>query len=36
MAENPTPRMMWIWNNDEKEKVQRKVVYVIKTNRNEE
>ena len=27
---NPTPRMMWVWDNDEKDKVQRKVVYVIK------
>ena len=27
---NPTPRMMWVWNDDETDKVQRKVVYVIK------
>ena len=27
---NPTPRMMWVWDNDEKYKVQRKVVYVVK------
>ena len=27
---NPTPRMMWVWDNDEKDKVQRKVVYVVK------
>ena len=27
---NPTPRMMWVWDNDEKDKVQRKVVYMIK------
>lgn len=27
---NPTPRMMWVWDDDEKDKVQRKVVYVIK------
>ena len=28
--ENSEPRMMWVWNNDEKDKVQRKVVNVIK------
>ena len=27
---NPTPRMMWVWNDDEKDKQQQKVVYVIK------
>ena len=27
---NPTPRMMWVWDDDEKYKVQRKVVYVVK------
>ena len=27
---NPTPRMMWVWDVNEKDKVQRKVVYVIK------
>ncbi len=27
---NPTPRMMWAWDNDEKEKIKCKVVYVIK------
>ena len=27
---NPTPRMMWVWDVDEKDKVQRKVVYVVK------
>lgn len=27
---NPTPRMMWVWDINEKDKVQRKVVYVIK------
>lgn len=27
---NPTPRMMWVWDDDEKDKKQRKVVYVIK------
>lgn len=28
--ENSEPRMMWVWNNNEKDKVQRKVVNVIK------
>ena len=27
---NPTPRMMWVWVYDEDNKVQRKVVYVLK------
>ena len=27
---NLTPRMMWVWDNNEKDKVQRKVVYVLK------
>ena len=27
---NPTPRMMWVWDVNEKDKVQRKVVYVVK------
>lgn len=26
---NPTPRPMWVWNKDEKDKVQRKVIYFI-------
>ena len=27
---NPTPRMMWVWDdNVEKEKVKRKVVYIL-------
>lgn len=26
---NPTPRMMWVWDNDENNKVQRKVIYII-------
>ena len=26
---NPTPRMMWVWDNDESEKKKRKVVYVL-------
>ena len=27
---NPTPRMMWVWDDDEKDRKQQKVVYVIK------
>ena len=27
---NPTPRMMWVWDVHEEDKVRRKVVYVIK------
>ena len=26
---NPTPRMMWVWDDDEKEKVKRKVIYIL-------
>ena len=26
---NPTPRMMWIWDNKEEDKIKRKVVYFI-------
>ena len=26
---NPTPRMMWVWDNDEDEARQRKVIYFI-------
>lgn len=26
---NPTPRMMWVWDNDVKNKEKRKVVYVL-------
>ena len=26
--ENSTPRMMWVWDNDEKDKVKQKVIYV--------
>ena len=29
-VKNPTPRMMWVWDVNEKDKVQRKVVYVVK------
>lgn len=27
---NPTPRMMWVWDDDEEDRKQRKVIYVIK------
>ena len=27
--ENPTPRMMWVWDKDEKDKIQRRVIYFI-------
>ena len=27
---NPTPRMMWVWDVHEEDKVRRKVVYVVK------
>ena len=27
---NPTPRMMWVWDDDEEDRKQQKVVYVIK------
>ena len=26
---NPTPRMMWIWDNEERDKIKRKVLYFI-------
>ena len=26
---NPTPRMMWVWDDKDKEKVKRKVVYIL-------
>ena len=26
---NPTPRMMWVWDDNEKEKIKRKVIYVL-------
>lgn len=29
---NPTPRMMWVWDVNEKDKVQRKVVYILREN----
>ena len=28
-AKNPTPRMMWVWDDNENNKVQRKVLYII-------
>ena len=31
-AENPTPRAMWVWNEDEMYKVKRKVVHVLRNN----
>ena len=31
-VKNPTPRMMWVWDSDEKNKKQRKVLYL--SNRN--
>ena len=27
-VKNPTPRMMWVWDDDENNKVQRKVIYI--------
>lgn len=27
---NPTPRMMWVWDDDVKDKTKQKVIYVIK------
>lgn len=29
---NSTPRMMWVWNEDEMYKAKRKVVYVLRNN----
>ena len=26
---NPTPRLMWVWDDDEKEKIKRKVIYIL-------
>ena len=26
---NPTPRMMWVWDDEDKDKVKRKVVYIL-------
>lgn len=30
--ENPTPRMMWVWDNEKMSKVNRKVVYILREN----
>lgn len=32
---NPTPREMWVWDNDEKYKMKRMVVYITDVNENE-
>ena len=29
---NPTPRMMWVWNSNVENKVQAKVIYVIRSD----
>ena len=29
---NPTPRVMWVWNEDEMYKVKRKVVHILRNN----
>lgn len=29
---NPTPRMMWVWNSNVENKVQAKVIYIIKSD----
>lgn len=29
---NPTPRMMWVWNEDKIHKVKRKVAYVVRNS----
>lgn len=29
---NPTPRMMWVWDSNEENKKQRKVIYLVKEN----
>ena len=31
-VKNPTSRMMWVWDSDEKNKKQRKVIYLLKEN----
>ena len=31
-VKNPTPRMMWVWNEDKVYKVKRKVAYVVRNN----
>lgn len=30
---NPTPRKMWVWDNDKKEKIQKKVLYILFHNK---
>ena len=30
---NPTPRMMWVWDGNERDKVQRKVIYFIENKK---
>lgn len=32
---NPTPRMMWVWDNDVKYKMKRMIVYITDVNENE-
>ena len=31
-VKNPTPRMMWVWDSNENNKKQRKVLYIVKKN----
>ena len=31
-VKNPIPRMMWVWDSNEKNKKQRKVIYLLKEN----
>ena len=31
-VKNPTSRMMWVWDSNEKNKKQRKVIYLLKEN----
>ena len=31
-VKNPTPRMMWVWDSNKKNKTQRKVIYLLKEN----
>ena len=30
---NPTPRMMWVWDDKDKDKVKRKVIYFIENKK---
>ena len=34
--ENPTPRKMWVWNDNEKERVQQKVLYIFFHDKGQE